>query len=66
MMAVSETQDGKGAGDHDEPYRFQRPSALAPFPFTEREYARLLMLRGLIQDHRQNGDMVTDGETWPV
>ena len=38
--------DRSGAGDHDEPYRFgRRPSARAPFPFTERQYARLLVFR---------------------
>jgi hypothetical protein len=31
----------------DEPYRFgRRPSSRAPFPFTERQYMRLLVLRG--------------------
>jgi hypothetical protein len=40
------TLDGSGAGDHDEPYQFgRRPNARAPFPFTERQYARLLVFR---------------------
>ena len=31
---------------HDEPYRFgRRPNTRAPYPFTERQYARLLILR---------------------
>ena len=35
---------------YDEPYRFgRRPNARAPFPFTEREFARLLIVRGRTQ-----------------
>jgi hypothetical protein len=35
---------------YDEPYRFgRRPTSRAPFPFTEREFARLLIVRGRIQ-----------------
>jgi len=31
---------------YDEPYQFgRRPSSRAPWPFTERQYARLLILR---------------------
>ena len=45
------TLDGSGAADHDEPYRFgRRPSARAPFPFTERQYARLLVFRSRLCD----------------
>ncbi len=45
------TKDGAGAGDHDEPYRFgRRPHAVAPWPFSERQYARLLVLRGRLSD----------------
>jgi hypothetical protein len=41
------TKDGQGAGDHDQIYHFgRRPRAIAPWPFTERQYARLLILRG--------------------
>ena len=40
------TKDGSGAGDHDEPYRFgRRPKMDVTFPFSERQYARLLVLR---------------------
>ena len=40
-----------GAGDHDQPYRFgRRPRSVAPFPFSEREYARPLVLRSRYQD----------------
>jgi hypothetical protein len=32
---------------YDEPYRFdRRPTTRAPFPFTERQFARLLIVRG--------------------
>ncbi len=32
---------------HDEPYCFgRRPTVRAPFPFTERQFARLLIVRG--------------------
>jgi hypothetical protein len=39
------------APDHDEPYRFgRRPTVRAPFPFTERQFARLLIVRGRLRD----------------
>jgi hypothetical protein len=45
------SKDGRGCGDHDEPYRFgRRPRAIAPFPFTPYQYARVLALRGCIGD----------------
>ena len=38
-----------GGDSYDEPYRFGRkPTVRAPFPFTEREFARLLIVRGRI------------------
>ena len=41
------SKDGSGAGDNDQPYVFgRRPRAIAPWPFTERQYARLLHVRG--------------------
>ena len=43
--------DGGGAGDHDQPYRFGwRPSVGVPFPFNTRQYARLLILRNRYQE----------------
>jgi hypothetical protein len=43
--------DGDGAADHDQPYRFGfRPRANVPYPFSTRQYARLLVLRGRTQD----------------
>jgi hypothetical protein len=44
--ATAGTKDGITAADHDEPYAFgRRPSARAPYPFNERQFARLLILR---------------------
>jgi hypothetical protein len=41
------TKDGLTAADNDQPYRFGRqPTVKAPFPFTERQFARLLIARG--------------------
>ena len=41
------SKDGTGAGDNDQPYTFgRRPRTIAPWPFTERQYARLLLVRG--------------------
>jgi len=49
------TLDGTGAGDHDEPYSFgRRPRASAPFPFTERQYARLLVFRSRVAERQAN------------
>jgi len=48
--------DGPGAGDHDEPYQFgRRPRASAPFPFTERQYARLLVFRSRVAERQESG-----------
>ena len=45
------TRDGLGAGDHDQPYYFGRqPRSGTPYPFSTRQYVRLLVLRGRIQD----------------
>ena len=45
------SHDGLGAGDNDQPYRFgRRPHGSAPYPFSTRQYVRLLVLRGRIQD----------------
>ena len=51
------SRDGSGAGDHDLPFQFGfRPSSGWTYPFTERQFARLLVLRGRIQD----GELVDD------
>ena len=42
---------------YDEPYQFgRRPNARAPFPFTERQYARLLILRSRLEAAHPAGD----------
>jgi hypothetical protein len=47
------------ARSHDEPYRFgRRPTARAPFPFTERQFARLLIVRGRVQAAPSSWDEV--------
>jgi hypothetical protein len=53
------SKDGLGSGDHDQAYTFgRRPRAAAPFPFTPRQFARLLALRGRIGDGLVSGDDV--------
>jgi hypothetical protein len=48
--STGESLDGTGAGDHDAPYVFgRRPRVLAPFPFSTRELARLMLLRSRVQ-----------------
>ncbi len=57
QLGVGGTKDGDGAADHDEPYRFgRRPRAIAPWPFSERQYARLLVLRGRVMDETFRSD----------
>ena len=47
------TKDGSTAADNDQPYTFGlRPTVKARFPFTERQFARLLILRGRVSDAR--------------
>lgn len=55
------SRDGTGSGDHDMPYVFgRRPRVIAPFPFTTRQYARLVVLRGRVQDRVATADHVDD------
>ncbi len=49
-QSATSSLDGNGAGDHDVPYRFGRqPRANASYPFSTRQYARLLILRGRLR-----------------
>jgi hypothetical protein len=58
-LANCGTKDGSTAADHDQPYREGlRPTSKAPFPFTERQFARLLILRG-----RLNAGVSATGHT---
>ena len=44
------TRDGSGAGDRDQPFRYgHKPTTLAPYPFSTRQYARLLVLRSRME-----------------
>ncbi len=55
----SETLDGSGAADHDQPYRFgRRPRSSAPYPFSTRQFARLLVLRSRVQARQFGADDV--------
>ena len=56
MQSVPQTNqligslDGNGAGDNHQPYSFgRRPRSASPFPFTPRQYMRLLMLRSRLE-----------------
>ena len=54
-----ESLDGTGAGDHDQPYRFGlRPRSSATYPFSTRQYARLLVLRSRVQAGQFGADDV--------
>ena len=58
------SKDGSGAADNDQPYTFgRRPRAVAPWPFTERQYAHLLILRGRVKD---TSDPVDHVELHPI
>lgn len=61
-----ETRDGNGAGDHDTPYRPMKITVHCHPLFTERQFARLLILRGRVQDNKILGDTFHDGETWEI
>jgi hypothetical protein len=54
---AAESLDGTGAGDHDVPYIFGRlPRAVAPFPFSTHQFARLLILRSCFREGLIGGD----------
>jgi hypothetical protein len=56
-IVATGSKDGDGAGDRDEPYRFGRkPNAQAPYPFNERQYARLLILRSRLDGSPSDDD----------
>ncbi len=49
-IAPEGSLDGQGAADHDLPYTFSRlASVTAPLPFSTRQLARLLVLRGRVR-----------------
>jgi hypothetical protein len=58
--------DGTGAGDHDQAYTFgRRPCLEAPFPFSTRVYARLLVLRSKLEAVGQAADDLPTQFTGP-
>jgi hypothetical protein len=49
--ATANIENTCDTGEFDLPYRFGRtPRAIAPYPFSTRQFARLLVLRGRIRD----------------
>jgi hypothetical protein len=45
------TLDGGGCADHDHPYEFgRRPTSAVPFPFSTRQYLRLLLMRSRLAE----------------
>lgn len=56
---ASESLDGYGAADHDQPYRFgHRPRSSGTYPFSTREFTRLLVLRSRFQAGEMGADDV--------
>jgi hypothetical protein len=56
-ICAPESLDGAGTADHDVPYVFGRtPRAVAPFPFSTRQFVRLLILRSRVRNRRVTGD----------
>ncbi len=52
------SKDGVTYGDNDKPYTFNRlPKGDVPFPFTQREYAKLTITKSLL---RENSEMKND------
>jgi hypothetical protein len=55
------SRDGLGAADHDLPYRFGcSPSSRWTYPFTARQYCRLLVLCGRIRDDEFGDDRFSE------
>jgi hypothetical protein len=53
IAAIRGSHDGNGAADNDAPYTFgRRPRSIAPYPFSTRQYARLLALRSRVHADR--------------
>lgn len=63
---VGETRDGTGAADNNKAYWYSHPTAERCFPFTEWQYARLLVMRGRFQDGKIRGDTWPEVPLWEV
>ena len=49
--------DGDGKGDHDQHYHFGwRPRVSVPYPFSTRQYARLLIYRSRLNERLAGQD----------
>jgi hypothetical protein len=58
------SHDNRGApGDRDVPYvPLRTPNLAWPYPFTEREYVRLMLLRGRVRDAAESGGRYADDQ----
>jgi hypothetical protein len=57
------SRDGAGSGDHDLPYTFGwRPCGEMPFPFSTRQYARLLVLRSRVDSGEFDGGDLAESQ----
>jgi hypothetical protein len=60
------TLDGAGSADHDHPYVFgRRPCSAAPFPFSTRQYVRLLLMRSRLAEKSLDSHM-SDCDHLPI
>jgi hypothetical protein len=59
-IVSTESLDGNGAADHNEPYTFNTPRLSSPFPFTTLQYGHLLAMRGQYRDgaYRYDSEMI--------
>jgi hypothetical protein len=58
-MDAIHPQQPSSKDHYDEPYRFgRRPTVRAPYPFTERQFARLLILRSRLKDAPAADDLL--------
>jgi hypothetical protein len=56
-MPALESLDGASAADHDVPHVLSRtPRAPTLFPFSTRQFVRLLILRGRMRNELNSGD----------
>jgi hypothetical protein len=57
IEATADLENTCGHRDFDLPYQFGRtPRAIAPYPFSTRQFARLLVLRGRVRAGQFGGD----------
>ena len=67
LHTIDGSLDGEGAGDHDVPFSFgRRPRTAAPYPFSTRQFARLLVLRSRVHALSDSTVDCTCGLTNPL